>query len=186
MSMLEDLRQFERSFLRYAELLDEIGDRAGGVAWFSAATREERREVERLRYELNRLYGRIRPAIAEANGGIPILGNAYTTAGEVVQVALAEPSDNPWIEAALDGTRQLIAMTLGYYERHADRRAAGEYRADVQPAGTATQPPRGRTARALGSVIRGTTQQIVVAVVSALILAGVGAVTLAYCGIALR
>ncbi len=172
MAELEDLREFQAAFDEYKTLLDRIGERVGGEHWYAAATVEERQRVEGLRADLNRRYGRVRVAIARALGAVPILGNAYTTAGELPQVALAAPAGNPWIGEALDGTAQLIAMAIGHYEAHPTRAGADG-------------PTHRSAVRSIGRLALTTTQQVVVAVLAALVLALL-AVWLQPFGIALR
>ncbi len=172
MSQPKDLWEFGTVFAEYRELLDQIGERGGGEHWFALATADERKRVKQLRADLNRRYGRVRVALAQALGEVPLLGNAYVTAGEVPQVALADPSDNPWIEAALDGTTQLIAVAIGHYEAH--------------PAAPAADgPPRGRMVRWLGRFAVTTTQQILVGVLVAVVI-GVLAIWLQPFGIKLK
>ena len=45
--------------------------------------------------------------------------NAAGVAGEIFQVALREPWDNPWLGSAPDGSAQTIAIAIGHYERAA-------------------------------------------------------------------
>src|SRR5207249_4915702 len=89
----------------------------GGGEWWGDVTEDEEHPVEERRRNLSVLYGRVKPALEEALGGIPILSNAYVTAGELFSVALADPSDNPWLGAALDGSVQSAAVAVGYFER---------------------------------------------------------------------
>ncbi len=158
MGELEDLREFQAAFDNYKTLLDGIGERVGGEHWYAAATAEERQRVEGLRTDLNRRYGRVRAPIVRALGAVPTLGNAYTDAGELPQVALAAPADNPWIGDALDGTAQLIAMAIGHYEAH--------------PIDSRADHPTHRSAvRSIGRFALTTSQQVVVAVLAAFVVA---------------
>jgi hypothetical protein len=117
---LEELRTFADGLARYEALLRAAWRRQGGAGWYDALGDDARRELEALRYDLARQYGRLKPAIAEAHGGgLPIIGNNLVgSAGEVFQVALADPSDNPWLSDALDGSRQTAAIAIGYFEGH--------------------------------------------------------------------
>ena len=52
----------------------------------------------------------------DAHGSIPVIGNAYSTGGEALLMAIASPADNPWLSSALPMSRELITRTIGHYE----------------------------------------------------------------------
>src|SRR5438309_10845798 len=101
---LKELRAFQAEFAEYEGILSAGWRASPGEGWFSAIPSAKQKRVEELRLDLARQYGRLRPALAEPHGGIPMLGSNYAgTAGEIFSVALREPSDNPWLGSALDG-----------------------------------------------------------------------------------
>lgn len=55
-----------------------------------------------------------------AHGSLPVIGNAYTTAGEAIPLAIADPADNPWLSSAIPMSREVVTRTIGHYESLAD------------------------------------------------------------------
>lgn len=117
---LSELRAFQEDFRRYRRLIDAVWRRSPGGRG-AAPTEEEAGAIDALREDLSRQYGRLRPALAEPHGGIPLLGsNVSGVAGEVFHVALRDPWDNPWLDGAFEGSTQTIAIAIGHFERMRD------------------------------------------------------------------
>lgn len=114
---MAELRSFYVDISEYQAILTELWRRNPSDGYLSLANAEAKQRLANLRRDLTLRYGRLRPAIAEPQGGIPILGNAFSTAGECFLVALADPLGNPWLFSALDASVQTTAIAVGHFEQ---------------------------------------------------------------------
>ncbi len=116
---LASLRSFRADLIEY-DVLIKVLWRTNQERWLSAATDDQRNRMEELRSGLGLKYGRVRSAIAEANGGIRTLQSFGMNRGEVFEVAFRDPQGHPLLFAAVDGARGLTDIAVGHFE-HLER-----------------------------------------------------------------
>lgn len=118
---IRELEQLRDGLDEYAQVLGDIGTRAPGEGWFATASDDERRRVNQLRSDLTERYGALHDVIVEAHGSEPMVQIAGIVGGDSFLLALADPADNPWLDA-LDMSRQIVVRAIGYQRmRHSGR-----------------------------------------------------------------
>lgn len=111
---LDQLRSFYKDFAEHQSVFKELWAKSPGDGYLNSATPKQKKRLAELRPDLAVRYGRLRAALAEPQGGIPKLGNAY-----VFSLALADPVGNPFLFQALDSSVQTAAIAVGHFEQHA-------------------------------------------------------------------
>lgn len=120
---IRELEQLRDGLDEYARVLGDIGTRTSGEGWFAAASDDERRRVDQLRSDLTQKYGALHDVIVEAHGTEPIIAVGGIVGGDTFLLALADPADNPWLDA-LDLSRQAVARAIGYQRMRRSGRSA--------------------------------------------------------------
>lgn len=113
--VVKELRAFKRDLDEYAQILNDVWQRAPGNGWFGAATDQEHARIDVLRDSLAEQYGGLHEAIIEARGSEPLIEAAGIVGGDAFQLAVADPADNPWLSPALDLGPPLVAQAIGYH-----------------------------------------------------------------------